>query len=124
MPIRWAARRRNGRTSDQLRHNLPSHFPGTTYRRVTHSGRYQRRTRVVGTFPDGESALMLVAARLRYVAGTKWGTRRYLSRDKLRAAAEGTTQVRAALALPPIPPLVMLRCGSLGTRCLLRPLLQ
>jgi hypothetical protein len=44
-----------------------------------------RRTRVVGTFPDGESALMLVAARLRYVAGTKWGTRRYLSMDKLRA---------------------------------------
>jgi transposase-like protein len=45
----------------------------------------KRRTRVVGTFPDGESALMLVAARLRHVAGTKWGTRRYLSRDKLRA---------------------------------------
>jgi putative transposase len=46
----------------------------------------KRRTRVVGTFPDGESALMLVAARLRYVAGTKWGTRRYLSMDKLRVA--------------------------------------
>jgi transposase-like protein len=29
------------------------------------------RTRVVGTFPDGESALVLVAARLRYVAGTR-----------------------------------------------------
>src|SRR6516162_3928684 len=50
----------------------------------------KRRTRVVGTFPDGESALMLVAARLRYMAGTKWGTRRYLSMDKLRAVeAEG-----------------------------------
>jgi transposase-like protein len=49
----------------------------------------KRRTRVVGTFPDGESALMLVAARLRYVAGTKWGTRRYLSMDKLRAAEAG-----------------------------------
>jgi hypothetical protein len=46
----------------------------------------ERRTRVVGTFPDGESALMLVAARLRHAAGTKWGTRRYLSMDKLRAA--------------------------------------
>src|SRR5436853_607983 len=32
----------------------------------------RRRTRVVGNFPDGQSALMLVAARLRYVAGTKW----------------------------------------------------
>jgi transposase-like protein len=38
----------------------------------------RRRTRVVGCFPDGQSALMLVAARLRHVAGTKWGTRRYL----------------------------------------------
>ena len=44
----------------------------------------KRRTRVVGTFPDGESALVLVAARLRHMAGTKWGTRRYLSMDKLR----------------------------------------
>jgi putative transposase len=49
----------------------------------------KRRTRVVGTFPDGESALMLVAARLRYVAGTKWGTRRYLNMDKLRAVEGG-----------------------------------
>jgi transposase-like protein len=46
----------------------------------------KRRTRVVGTFPDGESALMLVAARLRYVAGTSWGTRRYLNTALLRAA--------------------------------------
>ena len=38
----------------------------------------RRRTRVVGAFPDGTSALMLVAARLRYVAGTRWGTRKYL----------------------------------------------
>jgi transposase-like protein len=38
----------------------------------------RRRTRVVGSFPDGESALMLVAARLRHIAGTKWGYRRYL----------------------------------------------
>jgi transposase-like protein len=45
----------------------------------------KRRTRVVGAFPDGESALVLVAARLRHMAGTKWGTRRYLNLDKLRA---------------------------------------
>ena len=32
-----------------------------------------RRTRVVGTFPDGNSALMLVCAWLRHVAGTQWG---------------------------------------------------
>ena len=30
----------------------------------------RRRTRVVGAFPDGQSALMLVAARLRHIAAT------------------------------------------------------
>lgn len=35
---------------------------------------------------QGSSALVLVAARLRHMAGTKWGTRRYLNMDKLRAA--------------------------------------
>ena len=39
----------------------------------------RRRTRVVGTFPDGNSALMLVCARLRYVASKAWGTKRYMS---------------------------------------------
>lgn len=39
----------------------------------------RRRTRVVGTFPDGNSALMLVCARLRHVAGTQWGSKRYMS---------------------------------------------
>lgn len=33
----------------------------------------RRRTRVVGTFLDGNSALMLVCARLHHVAGTQWG---------------------------------------------------
>lgn len=37
-----------------------------------------RRTRVVGTFPDGKSALMLVAARLKYIVENEWGRRRYL----------------------------------------------
>jgi len=46
----------------------------------------RRRTRVVGTFPDGESAVMLVGARLRHLAGTKWGTRRYLDMTRLREA--------------------------------------
>ena len=43
----------------------------------------RRRTRVVGSFPDGHSALMLVAARLRHIAGTKWGMRRYMNMDRL-----------------------------------------
>lgn len=38
----------------------------------------RRRTRVVGSFPDGQSALMLVAARLRYIAANKWGKKRYM----------------------------------------------
>lgn len=38
----------------------------------------RRRTRVVGAFPDGKSALMLVCARLRYISGKEWGTKRYL----------------------------------------------
>jgi transposase-like protein len=44
----------------------------------------RRRTRVVGSFPDGNSALMLVAARLRHIAGSAWGTRRYLNTRLLR----------------------------------------
>jgi len=44
----------------------------------------RRRTRVVGAFPDGHSALMLCAARLRHIAGTQWGTKRYLNIDLLK----------------------------------------
>jgi len=43
----------------------------------------RRRTRVVGTFPDGSSALMLVCARLRHVASKAWGTKRYMSMTHL-----------------------------------------
>ncbi len=48
----------------------------------------RRRTWVVGSFPDGESALMLVAARLRHIAGTRWGQRRYLDMTLLEAPDE------------------------------------
>ena len=34
---------------------------------------------MVGSFPDGNSALMLVAARLRHISGTKWGTNLHCS---------------------------------------------
>jgi transposase len=56
--------------------------------RVIHCDETRRRTRVVGNFPDGRSALMLVAARLRHVAGTLWSSRRYLdmARSEERAA--------------------------------------
>ena len=50
----------------------------------------RRRTRSIGAFPDGNSALMLVCARLRHVAGTDWGTKRYMNMEHLRSLdAEG-----------------------------------
>jgi putative transposase len=65
-------------------------FPDSHWRRLRTNNplerimrEIKRRTRVVGAFPDGKSALMLCAARLRHIAGTKWGTKRYLSMDAL-----------------------------------------
>lgn len=43
----------------------------------------RRWTRVVGAFPDGNSALMLVCARLRHVAGTQWGCKKYMNMKHL-----------------------------------------
>ena len=48
----------------------------------------RRRTRVVGTFPDGNSALMLVCARLRHVAGTQWGNKKYMNMKHLETPLE------------------------------------
>lgn len=39
----------------------------------------RRCIRVVTSFLDGNSALMLVCARLRYVAGTQWGNKKYMT---------------------------------------------
>ncbi len=55
----------------------------------------RRRTRVVGNFPDGQSAVMLVAARLRHVAGTRWGTRPYLDMGRLREEDQEEQAVKA-----------------------------
>jgi putative transposase len=67
------------------------HFPREHWTRIRTNNplerimrEIRRRTRVVGAFPDGKSALMLVAARLRHVAGTRWGTRKYLDMERLR----------------------------------------
>jgi hypothetical protein len=51
----------------------------------------RRRTRVVGAFPDGQSALNLAAARLRHIAGTRWSTRRYLDMITPRGPADRLT---------------------------------
>jgi len=65
-------------------------FPSAHWRRIRTNNplerilrEVRRRTRVVGAFPDGHSALMLIAARLRHIAGTRWGTRRYLNMNLL-----------------------------------------
>jgi putative transposase len=47
-----------------------------------------REIRRQGAFPDGKSALMLAAARLRHVAGTKWGLRRYLDMNRVTEAVD------------------------------------
>jgi putative transposase len=47
----------------------------------------RRRTRAVGAFPDGNSALILVAARLRHMVGTHWGRKRYMDMSHLKDLA-------------------------------------
>ena len=66
-------------------------FPSQHWRRIRTNNplerimrEIRRRTNVVGAFPDGNSALMLVAARLRHIAGTKWSTKRYLNMRLLK----------------------------------------
>ena len=63
-------------------------YPATHWRKIRTNNMLERvnreirrRTRVVGNFPDGESALMLVAACLRHVASSAWGTKRYMLMD-------------------------------------------
>lgn len=54
----------------------------------------RRRTRVVGSFPDAESAIMLIAARLRHIMGSKWGAVRYMNMALLAEnEAESETEV-------------------------------
>lgn len=67
------------------------HFPSSHWQRIRTNNplerimrEIRRRTNVVGAFPDGNSALMLVAARLRHIAGTKWSSKRYLNMQLLR----------------------------------------
>ena len=67
------------------------HFPREHRRRIRTNNALERiireirrRTRVVGAFPDGQSALMLCAARLRHIAGSKWGQKRYLNMELLK----------------------------------------
>jgi hypothetical protein len=53
--------------------------------------------RAVGPFPDGKSALMLAGARLRHVAGTKWGTWRYMDINGLPVHRKGSEETSSVL---------------------------
>jgi transposase-like protein len=66
-------------------------FPEQHWRRIrTNNTRYHilpeimRRSRVVGAFPDGESALNLAAARLPHISGSERSAKWYLSIEFLK----------------------------------------
>lgn len=61
----------------------------------------RRRTRVVGAFPDGNSAITLVSARLRHVVGTQWGRKRYLDMSKLARLIRTNQAAQQAAAAQP-----------------------
>ena len=67
---------------------------------------------MVGAFPDGKSALMFVTARLKYVAVSEWGSKRYLDvtlldeRPHRMAGLWGCRKVRKDLdGASPVTPL-------------------
>ena len=69
-------------------------FPREHWRRIRTNNAAERlnreicrRTRVVGTFPDGKSALMLVTARPMYVAESEWGVAPLPGRDAAGSVA-------------------------------------
>lgn len=81
MKLKEAARVVRGGYAETLAY---ARFPHEHWRRTRTNNAIERlnreirrRTRVVGTFPDGKGALMLVTARLKYVAESEWGARRY-----------------------------------------------
>src|SRR5947209_17839329 len=87
-------------------------YPSTHWRQIRTNNpleriirEIRRRTRVVGAFPDGHSALMLVAARLRHIASTRWGKRRYLVMDTLLNPAKQRQQHEGTELLPGLRPL-------------------
>ena len=84
-----------GKAAEHVEENIEEtfrymEFPEEHWRRIRTNNpiervlkEVKRRTKVVGAFPDGESALMLTAARLRHVASSKWSTKKYLNIDLL-----------------------------------------
>ena len=85
--------KRLGKTAELVEKAVPETlayyaFPEEHWRRIRTNNplerimrEIRRRTRVVGAFPDGNSAINLAAARLRHIAGTRWSTKRYLNME-------------------------------------------
>jgi len=74
-------RRRESSVEESL---IEMYLAGVSVRRVEDITQALWGTRVsAGCFPDGNSALMLAAARLRHVAGTRWSMKRYMSMKRL-----------------------------------------
>lgn len=109
----WGAPVSTARTvSDGFAETLAyTEFPPEHWRRIrTNNGieridrEIRRRTRAVGTYPDGNSVVILVSARLKYIAEHEWGKRRYLDMskleemDELKGKAEGQKRTRPRTA--------------------------
>ena len=79
--LKEAARKAEGSVKETLTYcDFPyEHWARIRINNVTErlNREIRRSTRVVGMFPDGNSTLMLVYARLRHVAGTQWGNKKY-----------------------------------------------
>ena len=93
----WGAPVSTARTvSDGFAETLAyTEFPPEHWRRIrTNNGieridrEIRRRTRAVGAYPDGNSVVILVSARLKYIAEHEWGKRRYLDMSKLEEMDE------------------------------------
>jgi transposase-like protein len=88
LKLREAARK----VTDSIQETLTYYrYPQQHWRRIRTNNpmerlmrEIRRRTKVVGAFSDGNSALMLCTARLRHVSGTQWGVQKYLNMDLLK----------------------------------------
>ena len=65
-------------------------FPREHWRRIRSNNAMERlnreirrRTKSIGAFPEGQSALMLVCARLRHMEQSEWGSKTYLNMQLL-----------------------------------------
>ena len=103
MKLREAARKVDESILETLTH---MDFPREHWQRIRSNNAIERlnreirrRTKVVGTFPDGNSALMLVCARLRYMEDSMWGSKIYLNMKHLDSMdAEGGMNAEMTVA--------------------------